>query len=898
MTNAHHSLPLRAYAWISRLVLPRTFRDRHGKQLVELFAENWLDESLHRTTPAMARLFAVETLSLLRNAAREHISAKRLTRKNRLPRENHMRSILNDFTYGARSLWKNPGSALIAVIALGMGIGLCTMMFSIFYGVFYRGLDVPEADRLAVILETNPSQNQTKLGVPQHDYYDWLEQQQSFEDLAALYTGGVNLTGPEGPERFDGGFVTANTFGILRVAPIMGNMFSSADELPGAPLTVMLGYDIWATRYAADPDVIGQSVRVNGEAATILGVMPDGFEFPADQDLWVALRDNRAHVEHRRDDAILRVVGRLREGVSWERAQLEFSAIAERLAEQYPETNAGFGAHLITFIEFDTPHDQVYFGLATMVFTTVLVLLIACSNVANLLLARAALRTREAAIRAAIGARRIRVLMPFFAEAVVLAACGSLIGIGIAYYGTAVFSNALVGTGKPYYMAIGVDLPILAWVLGITVLTALASGAAPAWRVSKADVGSVLSDESRGSSSLRLGKLSRALVIGEVAMSCALLASAGITTKSIVKLRTYEYEFSTDDIFTSRVNLSEADYPERTDRTLFFRNLEERLREVSGAESVALADMLPGMCCLNRRFTVEGEAYASERDVPYGASASITPDFFSTFGVDISAGRAFRPMDHTDAAPVVIVNQRFAERFFQGQNPIGRRIREGRADSRQEWKTIVGVVPNLRMEGFDPGVDAAGYYVPWDQRDRTWATIVIQVRGGDPMGITQSVREVVRSLDADLPVFQVKSMAGVLWTGNWYFTVFGVLFVVFGIAALFMACVGLYGVLSFSVSRRTNEMGIRMALGAGAADVVKLIMRNAFAHLGIGLGIGMTLSIGLLVAVAPLVFEAAPLDWTVYAGTLAVIVCVGMLASVVPAIRATNVDPVEALRYE
>ena len=898
MTNSRHSLPPRAFSWIARIVLPRAFRERHGKHLVDLFAENWLAESRHRTKSGMARLFAVESLSLLRNASREHVMVWRLTRKNRSGRSSLMKSLFNDLTYGARSLSRNPGSALIAVIALAMGIGLCTMMFSIFYGMFYRGLDVPEADRLAIILETNASQNQTKLGVPPHDYYDWLEQQQSFEDLAALYVAGVNLTGPEGPERFDGGFVTANTFDILRVTPLVGSTFRDFDDLPGAPLTVVLGHDLWATRYESDSDVVGGTVRVNGEAATIIGVMPEGFEFPAEQDLWIALRDSRAEVEHRRDNAILRVVGRLREGVNWERAELEMNAIAERLAEQYPEANAGIGARLLTFVEFDTPHDQVYFGIATMVFTTVLVLLIACSNVANLLLARAALRTREAAIRAAIGARRFRVLMPFFAEAVVLAVCGSLLGIGIAYYGTAVFSDALVGTGKPYYMRITVDLPILAWVLAITVLTALASGAAPAWRVSKADVSGVLSDESRGSSSLRLGMLSRALVIGEVAMSCALLASAGITTKGIVKLNTYDYEFSTDDVFTSRVNLFEIDYPSRTDRALFFRNLEEALREVPGAESVALADMLPSMCCLNRRFMIEGETYAAERDVPYAASASITPDFFSAFGVDVSSGREFRRMDDAEAAPVAIVNQRFADRFFHGENPVGRRFREGRADSRQEWKTIVGVVPNLRMEGFDPGVDAAGYYVPWEQRDRTWATMVVQVRGGDPMAVTHSVRDIVRSLDGDLPVYQVRPMADVLWSGNWYFTVFGVLFVVFGIAALFMASVGLYGVLSFSVSRRTNEMGIRMALGAGAADVVRLVLRQGVTHLGIGLAFGLVLSIGLLVAVAPLVFESAPFDWTVYAGTLVVIVSVGLLASVVPAFRATTVDPVEALRAE
>jgi predicted permease len=791
-----------------------------------------------------------------------------------------MRYLLHDLQYGARSLSKNPGSAMIAVIALSLGIGLCTMMFSIFYGVFYRGLDVPDADRLALILETNPSQNLTKMGVPQHDYYDWREQQQSFEDLAAIYTGTINLSGPEGPERFNGGFVTANTFDILRVTPVLGSTFRQGDDLPGTPLTVVLGHDLWETRYESDPDVIGLSVRVNGEAATIIGVMPEGFLFPADQDLWVALRDSREHSENRRDNAILRVMGRLKDGVSWERAELEFATIAERLARQYPEANAGVGAQLITFIEFDTPHEQVFFGIAVMVFTTVLVLLIACSNVANLLLARAALRTREAAIRAAIGARRIRVLLPFFAEAVVLAACGSILGIGIAYYGTSLFSDALVGTGKPYYMAITVDLPILGWVLAISALTAIASGAAPAWQISLTEVGGVLNDESRGSSSLRLGKLSRTLVIGEIAMSCALLASAGITTKSIVKLRTYEYDFATDNIFTARVGLFETEYPDRATRTQFFRDLEERLQEVPGVQSVALADMLPGSCCLNRRFTVEGETYASERDYPITATASVTPDYFRAFEVEMSAGRAFEQMDDAGANPVVIVNQRFAERFFAGQNPIGRRIREG------------------RMEGFDPGVDAAGYYVPIAQRDLSFVSMALQIRGNNPMVTTQSVRETVHALDADLPIYQVKTMGGVLWSGNWYYTVFGALFVAFGIAALFMASVGLYGVLSFSVSRRTNEMGIRMALGAGTLDVIRLVLRQGFAHLGIGLGIGLILAALLLMAVAPLMFESAPFDPAVFVCSIAVILVVGLVASLVPALRATNVDPVEALRRE
>jgi predicted permease len=404
-------------------------------------------------------------------------------------------------------------------------------MFSIIYGIYFRGIGVPEADRLTLIFRTNPSEDIERMWPNEHDFYDWREQQQSFSGLASFSTGTINVSGTEQPERFDGAFVSANLFEVLRVTPVLGSSFRNGDDAPGAPMTAIIGYKVWVDRYRSDPGVIGQTIKVNGEQTTILGVMPDGFRFPEEEDIWIPRRDTRAEYPNR-DGPQFQVVGRLKDGMTLDQAALDLSLVAQRLAQEYPESNEGVGVAFANFIDqaIGDEADPIFMA---MQIATIFVLLIACANVANLLLARAALRTKEAAVRTALGAHRLRVALPLFSEAAVLSVGGAILGIAIAFIGVDLFDRATTGIGKPYFMEFAVDLPILGFVVAVTVLTAFASGAIPSIQTARTDVNSILKDENRSSSSFRASKLSKVLVIGEVALSCALLVGAGLMTKSI-----------------------------------------------------------------------------------------------------------------------------------------------------------------------------------------------------------------------------------------------------------------------------------------------------------------------------------------------------------------------------
>jgi len=807
-----------------------------------------------------------------------------------------VQSLRQDLLLGIRSLRKEPASAVIASITLALGIGLCTIAFSLVYGVFLRGLDVPEPDRLTLIFRANPSRSNDQMWVTVHDFYDWRAQQTSFESLAHFSDGTVNLAGSEGPERYDGAFVSANVFDALRVRPILGTTFRPGDDNAGAPLTVVLGYDAWATRYSSDSVIVGKSVIVNGEAATILGVMAKGFRFPQNQDLWVAQRDNRGSNPDRSRSPGVKVFGRLKDGVTWDQAKLQITQIARRLAQEYPESNKGLTTRFIGFVEDDTgPELVAVFG--AMQVATIFVLLIAIANVANLLMARATLRTREAAVRTALGATRFRVVLPFFAETLVLALVGSLLGIAIAYAGVNMFDAATQGVGKAYYMTFALDMPVVLFVIGVTVMTALLASAAPAFYVLKTDVNATLKDESRGASGVLGGRLTQVLVTAEIALSCALLIGAGLMVRSIVKLRTFKYPYTTENVFTASVRLFDTEYPTAEARRNFFRSLTERLEALPGAQSVALTTNLP-VNNSGRDIGLAGEVYARAQDYPTAANATVTPGFFRTFGTGVVRGRDFNSSDDGNSMPVAIVNQAFVDRFLQGREALGQRLAERTgSDSLAPWKTIVGIVPNLHMEGFDTEERRPwGYYVPLAQRDVRSASIAIHASGPDAMELTGSVREAVRGLNPNLPIFEVDSMQGTIRQASWFFYVFGTLFIAFGAAALFMATVGLYGVLSFSVSRRMREMGIRMALGASGRDVIRLVLRQGGKQIAVGLVFGLLAAYGLTRVIGLLMFEVTPRDPQVFTMVVLVITAVGTLASLVPARRATRTQPTVALR--
>ena len=702
-----------------------------------------------------------------------------------------MRSLLQDLRLSFRTLTKEPLSAVITSVTLALGIGLCTISFSLVYGLFFRGHDVPEPGRLTLIYRTNPSRDIDFMSATMYDFYDWREQQTSFEGIARYSGGTINVSGVEGPERYDGAFVSANIFDVLQVRPMLGSTFRPGDDEPGAPMTVVLGNQMWEERYESDPNITGRSIKVNGEAATILGVMEKGFMFPTDQEIWVIRRDDRSETT-RENSTRFSAFGRLKDGVTLDQAGLKLALIAERLAQEYPETNEGVSIRFRSFVEQDTgPELVAVFG--AMQVATILVLLIACANVANLLMARATLRTREAAVRAALGASRLRVVLPFFAETTLLAGVGALLGMGIAYTGVTLFDNATQGVGKPYYMDFMIDLPIMAFVIGIVAFTAIVAGAAPAWQVLKTDVNATLKDEMRGSSGILGNKLTRILVTAEIALSCALLVGAGLMVKSIVKLSTFDFPYATETVFTARLGLFETDYPTPESRHQFFLDLTDRLEAMPGAQSVSLTTNLP-VSIGGRSIGIEGETYLTRQDYPEARYSSVAPNFFETFDVDIIAGRDFRRSDDAEAPPVAIVNEPFARHFFPDRDPIGQRFAEfSRQDSLGAWKTIVGVVPDLRMEGFDPDrPDSWGYYTPTAQRDIRFMSLAVRAAAGvSAVGLTPAVRKVLRGIDPNLPMYRIDSMQGVIDDGTWFYRVFGTLFIVVGAAAVFLATVGL-----------------------------------------------------------------------------------------------------------
>jgi predicted permease len=494
-------------------------------------------------------------------------------------------------------------------------------------------------------------------------------------------------------------------------------------------------------------------------------------------------------------------------------------------------------------------------------------------------------------------------MMPFLGEALVLASAGAVLGTGLAYWAVHVFDLATAPalTGRPYWVVFEVDLPVLLWVVGITGFTALAAGIAPAIQVARADVAGILKDEARGSSSFRLGRLSKGLVLLEVALSVALLVGAGLMTKSMVQLGRHEMPFQVDAYMTGRMGLFETDYPEREDRQLFFRELERRIAELPGVASAALSSSAPGTGSPGSRIRLEGQTYQEPSDRPLAHIDIVSPGYFELLGARLLEGEGFAESHTQDAERVAIVNRAFAERFWPDGSAVGRRFRMGTADT-VAWMTVIGVAPDLQMQGFQPAGSPSGtpdgFYVPLTQSDPSFMTVVARSTSGPPEGLAPVMRDAVRAIDRDVPLYNLEPLGGAIDQSSWHYTVFGSVFIAFGLAALFMASAGLYGVLSFSVSRRTQEMGIRMALGAERRQVIHLVLRQGGTQLVVGLLVGLVFAAGVSSVVGVLMWQVNPRDPVVYGAVVALIVAVGIAASLVPARRATRVDPVVALRAD
>lgn len=808
-----------------------------------------------------------------------------------------MRTFLADLRYGFRMLFKHPGLAGISVTALALGIGLTTMMWSITYGGVLRGLPFEEADRLIHMERTRPNRGIESFGVPIHDFSVWRQGQHSFEDLSAWYEGTVNLSGAEGrPERFEGAFVTPSVFQLVRVKPILGRTFTNEEDVRGGPPVVVIGWDIWQNQFGGDSSVIGKTVRANGTTSEIVGVMPRGFLFPTNARIWLPLRQDPASVQPWGSGTFLEVMGRLKPGVSMEQAKAELTTISATIGVDHKEENEGVTPLLQPFTEEYVGKEPTIM-LWTMMAAVFGVLLIACSNVANLLLARAAMRTKEVAIRTALGASRWRVLSQLLTEALVLSLTGAVIGIGIAWAGIRMFNNAIADTDVPFWIHIGLDTPVLLFVLGVTLVAALVSGVVPALQATRTNIQTVLKDESRGASSMRMGRFSRALVVVELALSGGLLVGAGFMIQSVVQLSRFDYGVPIEKTFTTRIGLFQTTYPDSASAMRFWTELETRLTAMPGHQGVALMTVLPGLEGWWQRFAFDGKTYEEDRDMPNTRQTAVTPGFFPMFGIRATEGRLLTSGDIGGSQLVAVVSRGFSQKYMEGRSPVGTRIRIGGKDSQQPWLTIVGVVPDVWYDGTDDAPLRAVIFTPVMQADYRFLSVAVAAPG-DPMAFAEPVRAAVLGIDADQPIYFTRTLAESIRQNSWFYGVFGNLFAVFGIAALFLATVGVYGVMSFAVTRRTQEIGVRMALGASGRDVLRLFLKQGGWQIALGLTLGLGLAWGVTQGIAFVMFQVNTNNPFMYGGVTAALALTGFIAILIPALRATKVDPLQAIRYD
>lgn len=793
--------------------------------------------------------------------------------------------VWHDIRYGWRSLARSPGTSIMATIALALGIGLTTVMFSILYGTLIRGLPFDEGNRITQVMRAAAVDGRDET-LPMHEFFVIRDAQRSFETFGAYLPSTVTLSGDERPERVSASRVTAGAMGVPRVRPLLGRSVQRDDEDPASELVVVLSHSFWRDRYAADSSVVGRPLRVNGLSATIVGVMPEGFDFPLVSKIWIPLRLNAATPWGTGSSVI--GIGRLRPGVTLDQANAELASIAARIDAEHSRPN--YSAHAVAqpFVQA-VIRSQVFTLLYAMFAAVALVFFVACMNVANLLLARAANRAKEVAVRRALGASRVAIARQFFAEAFVLSFVAAAIGALVARVGIAVFRVA-TAEQFPFFTDIRLHPQVFAFIALAAFVASLVSGLLPAITASRSDVTEILKDQSLGSSSWRTGKLSRTLVVLELALSSALLIVAALTTKSLLNLRAIEPRFRTENVLTGRVTPTIRDSARRT---AFFERLDDEIARLPGVAASALSTNVPGTGWGQRSAVIEGRSDARRTRVRHLA---VTPGFFKTFDVAVTRGRAITRDDRAGSLPVAVVNQRFADEQFAGVDPIDLRVNIGSSDSTPRWVTIVGVIPVLYAESMrDPW--PAEILTAFHQEADASATIALYTTG-DATALAQPLRTLVASLDRDLPVYAITSMKSVLEQTTWAARVFGGLFAVFAIVALVLASIGLYAVLAFAVSRRERELGIRMALGAAAADVVRLVFRDGATQLAIGVPIGLFLGIGAATLARAVLFGVEPTDLGMIAVVLGALAATGFSACLAPALRATKADPVRSLRAE
>jgi predicted permease len=811
---------------------------------------------------------------------------------------NMFADLSQDVRYGARMLLKNPAFTLIAVLALALGIGANSAIFSVVNTLLLRPLPYKNPDQLVVVWENATHQGFPKNTPSAANFIDWQKQNTVFQGMAAFAERSFNLTGVGEPERLDGRRVSANLFDLLGVRPIIGRNFVPDEDKPGTKVA-LLNESLWKRRFGSDPGVIGRAIALNGESYTVVGVLPNSVRLPAfgnwrDQ-VWVPLAFTSEEAASR-GNHYLQVIGRMKAGVALEQARAEMATIMARLAQQYPEDNTRIGTVV------NPLHEEIVGNmkpaLLVLLGAVAFVLLIACANVANLLLARAAARHKEIALRLALGADRARLTKQLLVESVMLSLLGGVVGLVFAWAGLQVLTR-FIPPDVAHAEGIAIDAKVLAFTLLVALVTGLVFGLAPASQASHFNLNDTLKEGGRDAGAGPRGKrLRSALVIAEVAVSFILLIGAGLLINSFMHLRNLDPGFRTDHLLTLNVDLSETKYPDNPKRTAFFDEVVRRVQALPGVRSVAVAGNLP--------FTYNGDS------MPIGAEGipdpapdqrpdvifrAIGPGYFSTMGIPLVRGRDFNDQDTLDTTPTVMVSEKTAQHYWPNADPIGKRIKNGSTTSDAPWRTVIGVVKDVRQNDFVAEPKMQMYFTYRQLRSLMPNALIVRT-AVEPLSLAASVRNAIWAVDKDQSVANIDSMEHIVAGAVARQRFSMLLLAIFAGVALVLAAVGIYGVMSYSVAQQTREIGIRMALGAQRSDVLKMTIKQGLKLVGVGLIIGLAAAFVLTRVMATLLFGISATDPITFATISLILMAVALLASYIPSVRAMKVDPMVALRYQ
>jgi putative ABC transport system permease protein len=819
-----------------------------------------------------------------------------------------MQKLLKDFRLAARSLLKSRGLTAVLVLALMLGIGANTAIFSVVNTILLRPLEFKDPERLLLIRDNFVKQGLENVWMSPAEYLDIKQQNHSFEDVAAFSTVNYNLTESGDPERIEGLRVTASLVPLLGIGPLQGRVFSADEDKPGSDNVVVISHGLWQRRYGSDPKVIGQTLLLSGRRFTIIGVMPAEFKFPLTN---VALGqpafrasvftplafDAEALAE--RSSRNLNMIARLKPGVSNAQAQSELTTIAARLEQQHPESylqNMGFALSSVSLQQEVT--GKIRFPLLVLLGAATFVLLIASANVAALLVARAIKRSKEVALRVALGARRWDLGRQMLAETVLIALVGGTIGLFLSVWGVRLL--LLFGPQNiPRVDEIGVDSRMLIFTLLVSFATAVPLALIPAFQVSKPNLNEVLNEESgKTSGGLRSVRVFNLLVIGEVALAFVLLIGAGLLIKSFRQLSQIDPGFNRQDLLTMQLTLPSLSYPEESKVSAFYKQLLDQLKAAPGVQSIGAIDALPlSGRKTDTQFVIEGRMPGPGDHLPDEEVRSISPDYFKAMQIPILKGRSLSDSDRAGVQMVVVINQALAHKYFANEDPLGKRLAfDGSSPDKPNWREIVGVAGSVKNFGLDLEPKPE-FYLPLAQYPSNTVTLVVRTQS-NPTDITGTVRSIVKTQDSNLPVYNIKTMEEVIAASVSQQMLTVRLFGLFSVLALLLASIGVYGVMAYSVTQRTREIGIRMALGAPPRNILKLVMKRGIFLTIAGVIIGLIGAFVLTRVVAKLLFGISATDVTTFLEITLLLVIISLIATLIPAWRATKVNPVNAIRFQ